>query len=145
MAMQDPRYPDGYHGWTNRETWATYLWLSNDPAAYGRAVKLAREGRRTGGGGPGERRCGMAMQDPRYPDGYHGWTNRETWVIYLWLSNDSAAYGRAVELARKSLGALRDWVEEWITPKEASPASDMVSVALEWVNWEEIRQALLEE
>jgi hypothetical protein len=25
MAMRDPRYPDGYHGWTNRETWATYF------------------------------------------------------------------------------------------------------------------------
>ena len=32
-----------YEGWVNRETWATYLWLSNDEVLYNEALEVAKQ------------------------------------------------------------------------------------------------------
>ncbi len=34
---------DEYNGWTNRETWAANLWLSNDEGVYNLALERARD------------------------------------------------------------------------------------------------------
>jgi len=34
-----------YNGWTNRETWATALWINNDQGLYNQAQDLVQEAR----------------------------------------------------------------------------------------------------
>ena len=33
---------------------------------------------------------------------YNGWTNRATWAVNLWLTNDETMFSRAVDYARDS-------------------------------------------
>jgi hypothetical protein len=40
--------PDEYNGWTNRETWAANLWLTNTPELYEATLAVVRLARRDG-------------------------------------------------------------------------------------------------
>ena len=99
---------------------------------------------------------------------YNGWTNYETWAVALWIDNEQVRYRRwradAVEAAFRAPYCqqvtdgiwtakeavrflLADWLKAVIT--EAAPTeepdvfSDLLSAALEAVNWEEIADHLL--
>ena len=97
---------------------------------------------------------------------YNGWTNYETWVVNLWLTNDEATYSRCRSLAQQCTeeaiedavlsrneracyllsNELREMLEDG-NPlvSEASVYSDLLNAALSEVAWREIANSFLEE
>lgn len=83
--------------------------------------------------------------------GYQGWTNYETWAVNLWLSNDEHSYNTLVETVTihteyDAADAVRDWVAD-MNPlaDDASLFSDLLTAALQSVNWHEIVNAVRED
>lgn len=84
--------------------------------------------------------CGAAADQT-----YNGWSNYETWVVNLWLSNDQGTYEYVRDLVKDSkadynaVEALREWIEE-VNPllDEASLFTDLLNAALSEVDWWEI-------
>jgi hypothetical protein len=77
---------------------------------------------------------------------YNGWTNRETWLASLWLTNDPVSYAvltEALELDASDL-VKAEWLENHLKvemydlPLEASLWSDLLGTALSRVNWMEV-------
>jgi hypothetical protein len=101
---------------------------------------------------------------------YKGWTNYETWVVNLWISNEQSTYcywREQARMHRENAGEckqvqggiwteckaatfnLADQLEEEVTEGasriEASMYSDLVLAALGEVNWGEIADSWLED
>lgn len=89
---------------------------------------------------------------------YQGWKNYPTWAIALWMDNDRASYDQARGMARAALEAksereaqlrLADHLKGWWTDQEpdlgANVWSDLLTSALDEVNWDEIAKNLIEE
>lgn len=87
----------------------------------------------------------MKNEDGRYPSGYNGWCNKETWTVNLWIMNEPGLYEMARDAARNGPESLEELVWEWVIPEETSLASDLLKSALAWVDWEEITEGLNEE
>lgn len=83
--------------------------------------------------------------DGRYPKGYNGWKNKETWLVHLWLTNDPVTCEMAREAALQGPESLKTFVEARVLPEEASLAADLLETALAHVDWQEITEALTEE
>lgn len=96
---------------------------------------------------------------------YNGWTNYETWNVKLWLDNEQGTYELQKEMAEQAnqtpkvdvwtrkdttrftlADLLKDYVEE-CNPlvDDASMYSDLMSAAIQEVNWQEIADAILED
>jgi hypothetical protein len=78
---------------------------------------------------------------------YNGWSNKETWITHLWLSNDEVTYSIARDIVEQYQSRGTEKLKEWTeacNPLEgqANIYSDLLGVALDRVNWEEIAQAL---
>lgn len=101
---------------------------------------------------------------------YNGWTNYETWAVGLWIDNDQATYNywreettrhirqaakdemvkrgiyTAQESARYNLAQqLKDELSEAAPNLGASVYSDLLSSALEEVNWTELAESHISE
>ncbi|NLE45574.1 MAG: hypothetical protein GX620_12710 [Chloroflexi bacterium] len=83
---------------------------------------------------------------------YNGWTNKPTWLVHLWLSNDYGLYHTTREMladAHDPERALRDFVEEIHDLETLVADSGMISDLLGWalamVNWREVANAFAEE
>jgi hypothetical protein len=79
-------------------------------------------------------------------DTYNGWTNRETWLVSLWLNNDQSSYGVLLEaLGRNGYDFTKaEWLKSKLEdimydlPLGASLWSDLLGTALAKVNWLEV-------
>lgn len=81
---------------------------------------------------------------------YSGWTNYQTWVVNLHLSNDYDTYQTLNEIAEQTLDTYRfskileDMVEEMCDTGNLL-AQDLVGHALAHVNWMEIAKTWTQE
>ena len=85
---------------------------------------------------------------------YNGWTNRETWMVALWLQNDQVRQEASDEIATRDTehrcdreDAMRELVEE-LTAREHKAntmTNDLIGAALGRVNWREIVETVAED
>lgn len=77
-------------------------------------------------------------------DTYNGWTNRETWAMHLWLTNDEHAYH--LFRGQSAMALAEHFTEECSAPSldgfYLQVLQDVGS--LYRVNWQEIAAALAE-
>lgn len=82
---------------------------------------------------------------------YNGWTNRQTWLANLWLSNDQATYAQIEDLIAQAdnlyqgAQAIQDFVEKFNPlAEEVTLYCDLLNTALSAVDWMEIAKAFAE-
>ena len=84
---------------------------------------------------------------------YNGWVNYPTWAVHLWISNEEALWDDAMAVARDFSGgaiwrgedALRNWVLDELVPDlSGSMAGDIMTWAMEQVDWGEVYAAVME-
>lgn len=89
--------------------------------------------------------------------GYNGWANYETWLVNIWLTNDSGSVDYWEEVARdlwdeedphKSERELADRLKEEIMesqPELSGLFADMLSAAFSEVDWDELASHYIED
>jgi hypothetical protein len=73
---------------------------------------------------------------------YNGWSNRETWLVNLWLTNDEATYN---ETRGMNGMKLNDYVDELLESSSIDGFfADLINAALSRVHWNEISESMAE-
>lgn len=74
--------------------------------------------------------------------GYNGWTNYETWVVNLHLTNDEFLYAEATEIISRytdlAPDRLREMVVETVHFFASGMLIDLLMHSVQKVNWNEI-------
>jgi hypothetical protein len=78
---------------------------------------------------------------------YNGWTNYETWLVNLWLTNEQETEQQLIEIIKnikkdknefQKATELKDYVENMVSTDKASLQQDLINSALSVVSWLEI-------
>jgi len=69
---------------------------------------------------------------------YNGWTNRSTWAVHLWITNEEQLYFTAREARFKS-SSLKLWFQHIV---RGFPLMKEDCEPLDQVNWDEVSEAL---
>lgn len=78
---------------------------------------------------------------------YNGWSNRETWLVNLWLTNDECYYDELCDIVKNfettcgQAEELEGYVRRIVDIDEAGITSDLLTASLGRVNWYEIAEA----
>ena len=83
---------------------------------------------------------------------YNGWSNRETWIVNLWLTNDMVSYDYLQQLYRKRSETwekaeelevyYQDQLDELLVPP--SIWIDILRTAMDRVDWYQVIESNLE-
>ena len=79
---------------------------------------------------------------------YNGWTNYPTWAVFLWYGDtfvDDEQMQAMVYDAADREGFVRDCVLEYMPSTLCGFFSDIITNAIDRVNWTEIVDAILED
>ena len=84
-------------------------------------------------------------------EGYNGWTSYESWLVALWIDNDSSQQGYWLQEAKYYNGnayelskALKEHYYEML-PNDAGIIADLLRASIDSVNFYEIAENLLED
>lgn len=80
----------------------------------------------------------------QHNDEYNGWSNRETWLVHLWLTNEERLYNEAREKTSNGVGEFSDWTIDLFTESVSLWTLDMVRASMARVNFREIINSLNE-
>lgn len=82
---------------------------------------------------------------------HNGWTNRETWLVNLWLTNEQGLYeearaacNRDGEMLQEAAQSLEDFVDDLLSDQHDGRSgflTDLINAALARVNWAEIAES----
>lgn len=86
----------------------------------------------------------QAVEEYKVTTTYNGWSNRETWVVNLWLTNDECYYHELssilhnFETASEQVEELEQYVHWIVDADKVGVVSDLLSTSLGRVDWYEI-------
>ncbi len=75
---------------------------------------------------------------------YNGWSNRETWIVNLWMTGDQGYYEQLCEIISShdnlddQAEALEDWIRFEYDGAYSSIWADLINNSLAEVDWYEI-------
>ena len=86
----------------------------------------------------------VALESSTVTTEYNGWSNRETWIVNLWMTGDQGYYEQLCEIisSHDSLDdqaeALEDWIRFEYDGEYSSIWADLINNSLAEVSWYEI-------